>query len=304
MGVAASENFGDVISPGFRKIFYDRLKPKEDIIDKLFSVIGSEKSYVKDSGIGAIPVPTDFSGTINYDDFKQLYDITVNFPEIAQGIQIRRKLYDDDEYRIMNKYPSRLSKRMVDAQQLDATSLFSEAFTYAPADFDAVELCGADHPYNSNNSNSTQSNEGTTELTPAGLTSTRISMMKFTDDQGVRVGVLPDHCVFAIDLEDTFLEITKSKLKAIELSNTANVNTTSRWTYTVLPHEVDSNNWFMMDLSMAKEGEDAMLMWVNRINAEFGKDMSSDNFNAKFYSYARWNKYWNGWEFIFGNLVT
>lgn len=303
MGVAMSENFGDLISPGFRKIYYDRLKPKEDIIAKLFNMDKSEKSYVKDSGIGAIPTPTDFSGTINYDDFNQLYDITVNFPETAQGIQIRRKLYDDDEYKVMNKYPAKLGRRMGDAQQIDATALWSEAFTYAPSDFDAKPLCDAAHPYNSNDTGSTQNNEGTSALSPASLTATRISMMKFTDDQGVRVNVIPDHIVIPIDLEDTLGEILKSNLKAHELSNTTNVNASARWSSTVLPYETNATNWFMLDLSMAKDGEDAMLNWVTRIFPEFGKDQSSDNFNAKFYSYGRWNKYWNGWEFVYGHLV-
>ena len=60
----------------------------------------------------------------------------------------------------------------------------------------------------------------------------------------------------------------------------------------------------MLDLDYAKGGEDAMLIFVDRIKAEFGKDMSSDTFQSKFYSYARWNKYWNDWKFVYGHLVS
>lgn len=303
MGVISSENFADILTPGFKKIYYTRLKPKEDIINKLFNRITCNRSFIKDSGIGAIPVPGEFSGTISYGDFSQLYDVTKTFPETAQGIQIRRRLKDDDEYRIMNRYPAKLGGRMSDAQQLDATSFYSEAFTYEPTDFDGCELCASDHPYNPDSA-STQSNEGTTELSPAGLSSTRISMMKVTDDQGVRVTVQPNHIVIPVDLGDTLGQCLESKLQAFELSNTVNVQTKSRWSYTILPHETDTNNWFMLDLEMATQGEDAMFFFVDRISPEFGKDQSSDNFNAKFYSYARWNKYWNGWECIRGNLIA
>lgn len=296
--IAASGNFGDLLTPGFRKLYNERYKAKASIIPLVYSMVTAEnKSFVKDSSVGSFDDPTNFSGQLQYDTVSQQYDITVNFPEIAAGFKIERKLYDDDLYNIMNKKPRGLARAMARAREKDATSLFEEAFTYEPSDGDGAELCASDHGSASDTSYS-KSNEGTTALSPASLTATRILMMKFTDDRDNRIEVMPDTIIIPLDLEDTFDEITKSKLKAHELSNTTNVQE-GRWKKVILPYMTDTTNWFMADSDMMEE----MLIWVDRVKAEFGKDMSSDTFNAKYYTYARWNKYWNDWRFIYGHNV-
>ncbi|GAG06531.1 unnamed protein product [marine sediment metagenome] len=105
---AISENFGDLLDPRFSKIYDKEYEEnvKESMIPLIYGMIGPGqlkfKSGYKVSGIGGMTDLADFDGTITYDAPSQLYDKTFDFPEKVLGMKVERKLYDDDEFGIMD----------------------------------------------------------------------------------------------------------------------------------------------------------------------------------------------------------
>jgi len=91
---AISENFGDLLTPGLRKIYNDQFAQIPEMRPMLFNIQTSGVSYEKDSSVGAFSDLTPFTGTISYDEIYQGYDVTYTHVEYAKGFKIERKLYD------------------------------------------------------------------------------------------------------------------------------------------------------------------------------------------------------------------
>jgi len=73
---AISENFGDLLTPGLKKIYNDQFAQIPEMRPMLFNIQTSDKSYEKDSAIGVFSDITPFTGTISYDEIYQGYDVT------------------------------------------------------------------------------------------------------------------------------------------------------------------------------------------------------------------------------------
>ena len=93
---AISENFADLLTPGLRKIFTEQYNQIEEMRPLIYNVQSSEMSYEKDSSVGAFSNMKPFTGTIEYDDVFQGYNVTYTHQEFAKGFKIERKLFDDD----------------------------------------------------------------------------------------------------------------------------------------------------------------------------------------------------------------
>lgn len=139
---ATSENFGDVIAPGFKVIFEDIWKEIKDNISLWYDIQTSTKAYAKYSSVGPYTGWEAFTGTVKYHGVEQGYKTTINFPEYTAGFQIERRLYDDKEYPVMNLSPEGMAKDLRSYRRIYAASELNEAFTTEPSDGDGCELYG------------------------------------------------------------------------------------------------------------------------------------------------------------------
>ena len=300
---ATSENFGDLISPGFYKIFTKRIKEPEAMLQDLYGMRTSTKSQEKDSSVGQFSDFDEFTGTVAYSDLYQGYDKTFNFTEYAKGFKIERKLWDDDLTGIMNKKPANLAEAASRTREKHGFSVFNEAFTTVSTSNsggggDGLELCGSAHPSNAPGV-STQSNEGTTALSVTAVEATRRLGRDMRGDQYELLDVQYDTIITPIELEQTAWEIINSKGKIDTSVNNANFHQ-GKYKLIVCPRLTDATDWFMVDSKLMKD----MLLFWDRIKPEFFQDKDSDTLIAKFVCYMRYGFGWNDWRFIFGQLVT
>lgn len=301
---AISENFGDLLDPRFQKIFHDRYKQLPDMVPMLYDFpTDNGRADMRWSEVGDFQDPEEFTGSVDYDTIYQGYDVTQTHVEFASGFQVRRKLFDDDQYNIMDQRPSGLATAAMRKRQKDGARTFNNAFSvdsYFYNHSEGLALCSNSHTTTSGASTSSGfDNLVTTALSATAVASARIQMRGFRDDRANRISIVPDEILIPIDLYETAFEIVSSMGKVDTANNNRNVH---EGAYRVVEWEylTDTNNWFMMDSSMRKDN----LKWVDRVAPEFAFAEDLDTLVAKWRLYFRHSNARVGWRWILGAQVS
>jgi len=308
MTVAISENFGDLLDPRFRKIYDVEFEEniKESMIPLLYQMVnpGKRDNY-KISGIGAMGDMADFDGSITYDSFGQLYDTTIEFPEVATGFKVARKLADDDLFGIMDNKPRQMGISVARTREKKAASIFNTAFTATASTTsgvsggDGVSLCSSSHPYSPDDA-TTQDNSGTSALSATVVEATRrIGKRSIFNDRGEILNVNYDTILCTSDVEETAWEIINSTGQVETANNNRNFHQ-GKYNLMVWDRLSDANNWFMLDSKLMK----LFFMWCERVKPDFNYDRDFDTLVAKWSVYGRWNAWYGDWRPIYGHNVS
>lgn len=295
-----TENFGDILDPRFSKIYDKAYKERisASMVPMIFGMKTSTRNYEMMSGIGGLGDVQDFDGSISYDSFSQLYDSTVTFPEKALGIKAERKLVDDELFGILDARPWQLAESVARSREKQGAAVFANAFTDASGG-DGVALCSSSHPYSPDDA-TTQSNSGSSALSATSVEATRrLGFTSVYNDRGQLMDVNYDLLVIPVALEETAYEIINSKGKVDTAENNANFHY-GRYKMAVWPRLTDSNNWFFIDSTLAKQ----FLFWWDRIKPEFNYDRDFDTMVAKWSVYYRCATQFTGHQGIYGHSVT
>ena len=124
-----STNFPDVLDPTFIRIFDEEYDQIPDWVPTVctMSPTGPRGDSTKWSAIGTLPDLTEFTGTIGYQSQHQGYDTTATHLEWASGIQVERKLFDDDQHQIMNQRPAALAMACQRTRQKHGAQIWNGA---------------------------------------------------------------------------------------------------------------------------------------------------------------------------------
>ena len=293
-----SENWPDLLAPGFKKIFMDTYEQHPSLLEKVFNVQDSEMASEKLSAVGAFPGISEFTGKIEYSESpEQGYDKTISHTEYAGGYMVERKLAADDLYRIVSQFPESFAIAIKRFREELGWDKFNYAFSLAPSDGDAKALCVADHPSPADSSYAGD-NLGTTSLSATAVSAARLAMRKFTDDRSGKIYVMGDTLIVPVDLEEKAWEITNSKGQLDSANNNPNFSS-GRYDVIVAPFLSSAVDWFMVDKTMMKKN----LFWFNREPVQYFKDKDSDTLIAKYAVYFRCSTAWQDWRWIYGNNV-
>jgi hypothetical protein len=300
-----SENFGDVLDPTFSRIFDEEFDQLPDMVPTMFTIVptGPRGDSTKWSYVGTIPDLTAFNGTIGYQAQNQGFDTTATHLEWASGIQVERKLFDDDEHQVMNQKPAALAMATIRTRQGHAAQIWNNAFSVNSAFYvnsEGVAMCSNSHTTNSGASTATGfDNLTTASLTAAAVSAARTQMRGFRGDQAERISVMPDELVVPPDLQDRALEITKSELDPASANNAINPQS-GRYRLIDWEYLNDTNNWFLHDSGLRRKS----LFWIDRVQKEFGRTEAFDTLIAKFRVYTRYSFAWTDWRQVLGAQVS
>ncbi len=304
---AITENFGDLLEPGLRKIFTDQYNQIPEVYQSIFNVNTTDKPYEKDSSVGAFGDMEVFTGTIGYDEVYQGYDVKYEFAEFAKGFKVERKMFDDDLYNIINRKPAGLSLAAKRTKEKYAASVFNDAFTGTGTlsisgltiltNTEALSLCNTAHT--STASATTQGNYGTSALSPTSVEATRILGHGIKDDRDNLISVNYDTIVVPRSLEETAWVIINTTGKVDSDENNRSF-LYGKYKVAVWDYLTDTNNWFMLDQVMSK----MFLNWYTRVPLEFNQDKSFDTYIAKFSAYERYGFGWSDWRWLYGHKVA
>ena len=302
---AVSTSFGDLLDPLFEEIFNDALEGHPDMLPELYDMVGTNgRADMKWSEIGAFDDFAEFTGDVQYQSPFQGYDVTAVPIEFASGFQVERKLFDDDQWNVMNERPRGLADAAHRTRQRHGSRIFGNAFsvdTYFSTNTEAVALCSTAHTTTTGASTAAGfSNKGTSAFSATALETARINMKRFRGDQAQRIETMPDEIWFPPELYGRVDEVLSSSQKTKTADNDINIHqgvyTPHEWTYMD-----DANDWFVGDTARRRR----YLKWTDRIALEFAMAEDIDTIVAKWRAYMRYaGAIWLNWRFIYGHEVS
>ena len=300
-----SGNFADLLKPGLKRVFDIAMSRPRPIMEMLFGVESSTRYEEQYQGMGAMGLVPPFDGTVPYTDFDAGYRVDVRNYEFALGMQVERRLADDDQFNQIKRRAGNKADAFNITIETDAANVFINGFTDSGTNrmgastngADAVGLLSTAHPYSPANSGTTQANEGTLALTIDNLDTTRQAMRNFTDDKGQMLGVNPNMLLVPPELERTATQIVSERAVYEPNSAQYDVNMFSgRFQPVVWDRLTDSNAWFLIDSTLMKQH----LIWQWRIRPEFAQADDFDGLNAKYRGYMRYGIGWTDWKWVYG----
>jgi phage major head subunit gpT-like protein len=299
-----STNFGDLLDPRFTKIFYEEYKQLPDMVGKLFTDVNTNgRNNMTWSNVGTLGDFTEFTGAVGYQSQSLGYNTTMTPVEFTNGIQVERKLFDDDQFHIMDQKPRALALSAFRTRQKHAARPLNNAFSvdsYFFINSEGVALCSDNHTTTSGASVATGfDNKVTSALTATAVAAARIQMVQMRGDQGERIAISPDELWGPPDLYEQAYEIISSMGKVDTANNNRNVHegvyTFYEWNYLT-----STKNWFMCDSTMRKQ----YAFWSDRVPLEFAMAEDLDTLLAKWRAYMRYGNAVTDWRWITGASVT
>ena len=298
-------NFADILKPGLKSVFDIAVSRPRPVMEMLFGVQSSTRFEEQYQGMGAQGLVPPFQGSVPYFDFDAGYRVDIRNYEFAMGVQIERRLIDDDQGGQIRSRAQNMADSFSQTIEQDAVNVFINGFTDSGTNRTGASMAGADgvgllstaHPYSPRNSGTTQANEGTLALNLNNLDTTRQAMRNFTDDKGNLLGISPDLLLVPPELERTATQMLSERAIYEPGSAQYDVNMFSgRLRPIVWDRLTDSNAWFMIDSTLMK----SHLIWQWRIKPEFSQAEDFDGLTAKYRGYMRYGIGWTDWKWIYG----
>jgi phage major head subunit gpT-like protein len=298
--MAISEQWAYLLEPGLREIFNvqrDALAASSRI-PMLFRQMDSTKAFEYFLGAGGMADWGEYKGSIEYDDFDQLYRSTLTHKEYVKGFAVERKLVDDDQYNVITQRPQALALSLMRTREKHAASVFNNAFSGSYVGGDSVCLCSDAHPLSPTHSGDTFDNALALALSYDNLVTARRTMREFVDDRGELIAINPDTLLVPPELEETAFAIVNTGNKVDTTDHHENFIGSQIKRVVVWDYLTDSNAWFVIDSGLAK----IHLLWLDRVKPEFQMDPASDfNLVAKYRGYCRYSYGWSDWRWCLGS---
>lgn len=215
-----SESFGELLEPGLRKIFFDYLKELPEQYSKVFNMNKSSKAREHDYGMGAFgdwKKRADNLDTVDYQKLSPGLEREYVHEAFTQGFMIERELYDDEQYRQINKFPRNMARSGRQKVEKDAVTFLVNGFT--DTIYDGKPLFAKDHPLLDSVKTCSNLMEG--PLNEENLKKAITLMKEQLDEAGNLVQMKADTLIIPPALEDTAKRLLHSTLlPGTELNDT------------------------------------------------------------------------------------
>lgn len=300
-----TDQMADVLDPRFQKIWDDRFTNNPDLIGRFYSQKPSRQISERFSTLGTMSDVNPFTGSVDYDDVFQGYDVAVTPLEFAKGIQIQRRLFDTDQHNLIEGKPKALAGAFYRTRQQHAARPFNSAFgtdNYFYSHTEGVSLCSNSHTTTSGASTASGfDNLVTTALSAVSYSAAVFQMRNFRGDRAEKIAVRPSTLLVPVSsIAETAYEIIKSSGKPDTANNNANYNQGAAEVVEWI--ELNSTtNWFLLDDSMMK---DFGLVWLDAVKGEFAMIEDFDSLVGKWRGYGVWGNAWIDWRFVLGASVS
>ena len=283
-------NFGKLLEPGLRKIFFETYDELPEQYSKIYNMNTSTKAREHDWGMGAFGDWEKRLSQLDVVDYKTLspgLDRTYIHEAFTQGFMVTREMYDDEDYRQMEKLPQAMSRSGRAKVEKDAMTLLINGFDPLKPIYDGKALFAVDHPLL--DSALTCSNLATGVLNDANLKIALKLMRETVDEAGNLIQLKATKLIVPPALEDTAIRILKStQIAGGELNDTNKFLNSYGIEVVVMDYLSDAAGgsdtaWYLQDASR----HELNFFW--RIRPEFKWEESFDDFVSKYRGYMRYS---------------
>lgn len=279
-------SFGKALWPGINAWYgkaYDEHKVE---YTDMFSSHTSRRAWEEDVGIssfGLAKIKGEGAG-VEYDNETQGYVQRYTHVTYGLGFIVTKEMYEDDLYDVVGERRARgLAFSMRQTKETVGANVYNRAFNSSYTFADGKELLATDHP---NVSGGTWANELTTaaDISEAALEQACIDLMKFTNDRGLKIAILPRSLIVPVDLVYEAEKILRTPLEVGTANNTVNVVRGKFPDGLKVNHYLtDTDAWFIR--TNAPDG----MKYFSRRDDTFTMDDDFDTDNAKYKATTRYS---------------
>lgn len=299
-----SDNFGKLLAPGLRKIFFETYGEVPEQFSKIYKVNKSTKAKETDYGLGAFgdweQRATNLS-EVAYDTLSPGLEREYVHKAFTKGFMIERELYDDEQYRQINKFPKAMARAGRAFVEKEAAKTLINGFDGTNYKiYDQKALFATDHPLS--DSSGTGTNLITGALNDSNLKIALQCMRETVDEAGNLITMHPTKLIVPPALEFTAKELVNSAQKAGTDLNDIN---TVKGSLEVVVYDFigdaaggSDTAWFVQDPNM----HELNFFW--RVKPEFKWDEDFDTFVAKYRGYMRFSYGVSDWRGVVGSSGT
>lgn len=306
-------DFGLLLEPKLRKVFYDTYKEVPEQFSKIYNVKTSKKAKETDYGVGAFRPWTQFGNKtstvgdselmpqVKYQKINPGLERTYVHEEFASGFMVERKFVDDEMYDVIEKLPKDLARAGRYKVELDAVTPFNEALkaTATAKIYDNQPLFSHAHPLVE-----TKNADGTTitvkgdnlidgTLSADTLKAALLLGRKQVDEAGKLIVMSFDTLVVPPALEWLAMELTKTTGKPGTELNDINVLKGSL-NIIVWDFLTKEDACFIMD----SKNHQANFFW--RVKPDFQSEKDFDSLVKKYNGYMRYSYGFSDWRGFIG----
>ena len=291
----------NLLEDGLKTVFFEALEATIGDYERVATIVPSESDQEVYPWLGGVPAVREFT-----DERLPLgileHSYTIRNKTWESSIAVERAAIEDDKYgqiKLRVQSLARQAKRHMD--ELIFTLLKNG---FATTCYDGQYFFDTDH---AEGESGTQSNKGTTALAAPALQAAITAMMKFKDDRGKVLGVVPDLLAVPPDLQWTAMELLESTYWPGEQSNNKIASNVlkGKLDLIVSPYLTDTTDWFLL----STKGVIKPILLQSRAPVEFAalEADSESGFMRDQYVYgvrARYNAGYGLWQMAYGSQVA
>ena len=299
-----SANFGKLLEPGLRKIFFETYDEIPEQYSKIYNVHTSNSATETDHGMGAFgdwEVRTDETSNVSYAKIKDGKDVVYRHKAFTKGFMIGRELYDDEKYGQMKKMAKALARAGRAKVEKDAISLLLKGFKKTSPEFVGIDGLSLFHDQHTLvDSTKKCSNVLTEALTEESLKKAIKMMSEQLDEAGNLIQMKATKLIVPPALEDTAIRLLKSTHLPGSQDNDTNAYLKDRMEIVVMDYLGKTAGgsdkvWFLQD------GSRHELNFFWRVKPEFKSEEDFDTFVAKYRGYMRYSFGFSDWRGMVGS---
>ena len=290
-----------LLEDGLRTVFFEAMNATVGDYERIATIVPSSSDEEDYPWLGAVPMMREFKDErMPLGLLEHTYSIRNKTWE--SSVAVERSAIEDDKYgqiRIRIQSLAREAKRHVD--ELVFTLLKTG---FATKCYDGKNFFDTSH---SEGDSGTQSNKSTDPLDSTGLQNAITAMMKFKDDRGKFLGVVPDLLVVPPDLQWTAMELLESTYWPGTQANNKIADNVLKGKLDLLvsPYLTDTNDWFVL----STKGVVKPVILQSRMPVEFAalEGNSESGFLRDQYIYgvrARYNAGYGLWQMAYGSQAA
>ena len=298
MALMTQANFNYIVQKDLSAVFAAEYGDFDTMLPEIYTVKTPDQAIVYELLLGDMGGVSVFDGEVYYDESKQSYRKSVEGVQYSLGVKVTKRLRSNDLYGVVKQQVALIADKFRHKRESIGADYFNNAFSSATV-ADGQVLCYSGHT--SDVIAATQSNAGSSALTPTSLATARLAMIAFkTNNGGTVSGNFPDMLLVPSALEDTALELIKSTLKTGTANNDINVHQ-GRYKVVVWHNWLsDSNNWFLINSKMMKK----YMSFYEWNPTEFFYAGEMDTITSKHAGYMDVNVSTPEWRWVYGSAVS